>query len=331
MNIRSAYSFRTINVAGAIITAAMIAAACGSDDDTTVAPVTAAETTTTAPETDGTVPIRGEHPCDLGEGKIEGAYCLVDGQWWFDAGAGFWVESDGPTPTTTTVAEPPVPSLSVEPVEVEEGPNTFTLEGTGFDPGAIVATVVCDTPTVIDGVFDPEADPEEHCDLESLEVHEVDEGGSFTTQQDFVVSDDVLLVVGDATDPLAYAPVTVVTHPPADDESNEQPETVDTVTVPAEPEPEQEPDLPPPDDWHCETTSEGTEVCSPTDDYECVDTDEGLICVDPVPALEPEPEPAPDLLPSCTEGFGAGRVRTLTSTTAGGNLLPCGSRRRRRL
>lgn len=111
MNIRSAYSFRTINVAGAIITAAMITAACGSDDDTTVAPATAAETTTTAPETDGTVPIRGEHPCDLGEGQIEGEYCLVDGQWWFNAGAGNWIERDGPPPVyDTPVLEPDEPT-----------------------------------------------------------------------------------------------------------------------------------------------------------------------------------------------------------------------------
>ena len=333
MNIRSAYSFRTINVAGAIIAAAMIAAACGSDDDTTVAPVTAAETTTTAPETDGTVPIRGEHTCDLGEGQIEGAYCLVDGQWWFDAGAGFWVESDGPTPTTTTVAEPPVPSLAVEPVEVEEGPNTFTLEGTGFDPGTLVGTVICDTPSVAGAVIDSEAMPDEYCDLESLEVHQVDEVGNFTSERDVVVSDDVLWVVGDATDPLAFAPVDVVPASETDDEQTTpsvptvsdvvpEPEPEPAPTQETAPEPEPEPDtvLPPPDDWHCVTTEHGTEVCSPTDDYECVETAEGRVCgeKEPVATPEPEPDPAPDVLSRCTEGYGSGRVRTLTGTTVGG-------------
>ena len=88
----------TTRILVAAVAMSLLAAACGSDDtEQTVAPSTTTSTTTTG------APVSTEHPCDTGEGQIEGNYCLVDGQWYADAGAGHWVESDGPpVPTTTT-------------------------------------------------------------------------------------------------------------------------------------------------------------------------------------------------------------------------------------
>ena len=98
----------------------MIAAACGGEDAPAVidTPSDTAATTTVVETT-----VREEHPCNTGEGQIEGNYCLVDGQWYADAGAGHWVESDGPPVTTTTVAamtEEEIVEIQQEIAEVVE-------------------------------------------------------------------------------------------------------------------------------------------------------------------------------------------------------------------
>ena len=113
MTLRKTHSLRHLNLVAAIAVAALIAAACGGDDAPTAIDTpsdTAAATTVVD------TPVRGEHPCDTGEGQIEGNFCLIDGQWYADAGAGHWVESDGPpATTTTTVAEPATESAVEQP------------------------------------------------------------------------------------------------------------------------------------------------------------------------------------------------------------------------
>ena len=108
----------TARIIVAAVAMSLLAAACGSDDtEQTVAPSTTTSTTTTG------APVSTEHPCDTGEGQIEGNYCLVDGQWYADAGAGHWVESDGPPVTTTTVAamtEEEIVEIQQEIAEVVE-------------------------------------------------------------------------------------------------------------------------------------------------------------------------------------------------------------------
>ena len=120
MTLRITHNFRHLNLVAAILVAALIAAACGGEDAPAVidTPSDTAATTTVV-ET----PVREEHPCGTGEGQIEGNYCLVDGQWWADAGAGHWVESDGPPVTTTTVAamtEEQIVEIQQEIAEVVE-------------------------------------------------------------------------------------------------------------------------------------------------------------------------------------------------------------------
>ena len=120
MTLRITHNCRHLNLVAAILVAALIAAACGGEDAPAVidTPSDTAATTTVV-ET----PIREEHPCDTGEGQIEGNYCLVGSQWWADAGAGHWVESDEPPVTTTTVAamtEEQIVEIQQEIAEVVE-------------------------------------------------------------------------------------------------------------------------------------------------------------------------------------------------------------------
>ena len=120
MTLRITHNFRHLNFVAAIVVAALIAAACGGEDAPAVidTPSDTAATTTVVD-----APVREEHPCNTGEGQIEGNYCLVGSQWWADAGAGHWVESDGPPVTTTTVAamtEEQIVEIQQEIAEVVE-------------------------------------------------------------------------------------------------------------------------------------------------------------------------------------------------------------------
>ena len=100
MTLRITHNFRHLNLVAAILVAALIAAACGGEDAPAVidTPSDTAATTTVV-ET----PVREEHPCGTPQAETEDGYCFVDGQWYADAGAGHWVESDGPPVATTTV------------------------------------------------------------------------------------------------------------------------------------------------------------------------------------------------------------------------------------
>ena len=82
MTLRIAHNFRHLNIVAAIAVAALIAAACGGEDAPAVidTPSDTAATTTVVE-----APVREEHPCNAGEGQIEGGFCFVDGQWWADA------------------------------------------------------------------------------------------------------------------------------------------------------------------------------------------------------------------------------------------------------
>ena len=118
MTLRIAHNFRHTNFVAAIVVAALIAAACGGDDAPAVvdAPSDLTATTTVG---ESSTPVQEDHPCEAGEGQIEGRYCLVDGQWYANAGAGHWVESDGPPATTTTVVPDETVGSGVEEIEPE--------------------------------------------------------------------------------------------------------------------------------------------------------------------------------------------------------------------
>ena len=133
MTLQKTHSFRHLNSVAAIVLAALIAAACGGDDapDVIDTPSDTAATTTVVD-----APVREEHPCDTGEGQIEDGFCLVDGQWYTDAGAGIWVESDGPPVATTTAAD-----MTDEQQKIVEGviPVSEPDTDTDTDPGDTMA------------------------------------------------------------------------------------------------------------------------------------------------------------------------------------------------
>ena len=136
MTLQKTHSFRHLHFTAAIVLAALITAACGGDDTPTVLD-TPSETAATTTVVESSTPVDGgEHPCDTGEGQPEDPYCLVDGQWFFYAGAGHWVESDGPPATTTASPESaatPVADESDGPEDVQqpepEGVASDVVEG----------------------------------------------------------------------------------------------------------------------------------------------------------------------------------------------------------
>ena len=158
---------------------ALVAAACAGGSDVaevppttsavTVAPATSAVTVpsatsaVTVPQT-APEPEPGVHPCDLDTADVEDGFCLVDGQWWFDAGAGNWVESPGPTPTTTAAAattdERDATAADDEPVEAPRD-ESLGAETTTNDADAVEEpTVPADVPaTTVPGgeTTEPEA------------------------------------------------------------------------------------------------------------------------------------------------------------------------------
>lgn len=101
MIFRNAHRFRHTGFIAAIAVAAMTSAACGGDS-TVSPPEPLPVTPTTGDQTATYSTVDAPHPCDSEEAPIQdGGYCQIGGQWYADAGAGFWIESDGP-PTTTT-------------------------------------------------------------------------------------------------------------------------------------------------------------------------------------------------------------------------------------
>ena len=371
------------------------------------APAPRAAPTTTeapAPPTTTETPPEEPTPCtdpaseDLGDGFFE-----RDGLVYETTADGCMYRPGTPEATaapaaTTSAPEPDLepetvevfePSLTVVPVNVVEGRNTFTLQGSGFDPDLAIFTMMCD---LADGLSEDEmvaavdSLDASDCDLGSLEPATVNSGGSFAVTRDAVAVSDFVWVasdpgriqaagaavfVGPAPEPEPTTTTTAQPEPepepttepgPAPNPEPEptaepEPQADPPPTTTTAPEPEECPDgqhahdgegchldetaesepvAPPPDDWHCVEVGEGVVECSPTDDYICADTAEGRVCEprdaetaarlaaedepepEPAPEPEPEPEPAAGLLSRCTEGYGAGRVRILTGTTAGG-------------
>ena len=131
MTLQKTHSFRHLHFTAAIVLAALIAAACGGDDapDAIDTPSDAAAATTVVD-----APVREEHPCETREAQIEGGFCLVDGQWYADAGAGIWVESDGPPVATTTAAD-----MTDEQQKIVEGVIPVSEPDTDTDPGDTMA------------------------------------------------------------------------------------------------------------------------------------------------------------------------------------------------
>ena len=101
--------FRLFRIAAVAAAVALVAAACaGGSDVAEVPPTTSAVTVapaTSAVAAPQAAPEPVVHPCDLDTADVEDGFCLVDGQWWFDAGADSWVESPGPPAPTTTAAD----------------------------------------------------------------------------------------------------------------------------------------------------------------------------------------------------------------------------------
>ena len=132
--------FRLFRIAAVAAAVALVAAACaGGSDVAEVPPTTSAVTVapaTSAVAAPQAAPEPVVHPCDLDTADVEDGFCLVDGQWWFDAGADSWVESPGPPAPTTTAADAttdeqdataaddePVEAPRDEPLEAETATN----------------------------------------------------------------------------------------------------------------------------------------------------------------------------------------------------------------
>ena len=104
--------FNHISIIAVVAVASLVTAACGGDEDSAVI-----DTPSTTTVVESAPPVQEEQPCDTPQAEIQDdGYCYVDGQWYADAGAGNWVESDEP-PATTTV------ELQVEQPVVEESPS----------------------------------------------------------------------------------------------------------------------------------------------------------------------------------------------------------------
>lgn len=258
MNIRSAYSFRTINVAGAIIAAAMIAAACGSDEEPAVAPVVSTETTTTITESSVTVPVQDEFPSTTTTAGAETPEPELEPEPVQDAAPNLDVEpitapTDEPEPTTTTVppdAEPvdePTSSTDVpQATEPEDGPEPEPGDSSETDP--------------------PDASVESPADnTEPVEPVETDTG----------------------SEP-GPAPTTTLPDPEPEPEPEDEPEP--------EPEPVEdtlpEPEVIPSEGVVCTPDADGNIICPQDipDGAACVPTDDGGLLCHP-PGWEPDPGP----------------------------------------
>ena len=115
-----------------------------------------------------------------------------------------------PEPTTTTLPEPEsvqaaAASLTVEPVTVPEGLNTFTLEGSGLDPDLEIWTLLCP----LASGFTEDTPQEElaaamaavtaaDCDLTTTQKATIDAEGSFTMTRDAIVMANFMWVASDA-------------------------------------------------------------------------------------------------------------------------------------
>ena len=105
--------FNHISIIAVVAVASLVTAACGGDEDSAVI-----ETPSTTTAVESVPHEHEEQPCDTPQAEIQDdGYCYVDGQWYADAGAGYWVESDAP-PVSTTVEQPVVEESPSETVDV---------------------------------------------------------------------------------------------------------------------------------------------------------------------------------------------------------------------
>ena len=278
MTLRITHNFRHLNLVAAILVAALIAAACGGEDAPAVidTPSDTAATTTVV-ET----PVREEHPCGTGEGQIEGNYCLVGSQWWADAGAGHWVESDGPpVPTTTTTdiyGETYTPGDVVAASEFfpeEQLPADLLCEiqeDTALSCWIVPEPLVAPATTTVPTTTAPEDKP-----VPTTTVP-VEKPAPTTTVP-------VSQPPATTTTVAEEKPAPTTTTVPEDTEDEPKPLAVGDV-VPA---PELFPDENPPDDLVCEIQTDGQPTCwtEPEDDPQ-----NDAVWVPPVAGMVPEPFP----------------------------------------
>ena len=119
------------------------------------------------------------------------------------------VELDDAPATTTTAAEPEpaqiAPSLVVDPVTVSEGLNTFTITGSGFDPGVKTWVFLCPLASEVS-----EDTPEDElaaamsaitaadCDLGTTSSVPFEDDGSFVTEREAIVIGNFMWTASDA-------------------------------------------------------------------------------------------------------------------------------------
>ena len=274
MNIRSAYSFRTINVTGAIIAAAMIAAACGSDEEPAVAPVVPAATTTTITEASVTVPVQDESPSTTTTAGAETSEPELE-----------------PEPVQDAA-----PNLDVEPVTAptdEPEPTTTTVPSTAEQVDESTAS------TTVPQVTEPEDGAEPEPDAEPDDsTKTIPPDASVDPPADGTETEPAVIDTGPEPEP-GPAPTTTLPEPepepePTDNEAKPDPE--------AEPEPAPDPDPEPVDDILpepevipsegvvCNPDADGVYDCDIPENAACVPTDDGgLLCYPP--GWEPDPGP----------------------------------------
>ena len=278
-----------------VVVAALIAASCGTDEPDVVQP--RAETAATVAEQPTTTVEEAVANTDTDSSPEDDEELAPT--------TTAAVEASEPEPEPKPV-QAAAPSLVVDPVTVPEGLNTFTLEGSGFDPGLTTWTLLCPLePSLSEETPEEElvaamgAVAEADCDLSSAREAVIDDDGTFSVQRDAIVNPQNFMWVASDADQtrVAAAAVFVSTEepeqtstdvPPAAEPSDE-PEPVDqpaSTTVPQATEPEAGPE---PD---AETTSTETTPPDASVDPLAGETETDSLEPDTGPDPAPEPEPA---------------------------------------
>jgi hypothetical protein len=225
------------------------------------------------------VPVRGEHPCDLGEGQIEGEYCLVDGQWWFNAGAGNWIESDGPPTTTTAPGVDAADGSDADSVVTEEDALVVSSEELTEDTDEASAPRE-------DIIEDTAGQPAENQPEQTR-----DDSAPVEATEDNTATPVTSLPPTTTTEPEQSQ----VTEPATDENQPEQPEATEQPETTVDPEPTLENDASSDDDIVCTLTESGNVSCPEAipEDYTCDGIpDGGVVCYPP--ESEPADEQGPD-------------------------------------
>ena len=112
-------------------------------------------------------------------------------------------------PTTTDPLEPTGPALMASPATVPAaGQYTFTVTGSGWQPGLSVNVLVCTSPNPLNSGMTPQQieqavapiaqNPFAHCNIGNLAFATVGSDGSFTTTWTGSIGPNALLSAGDA-------------------------------------------------------------------------------------------------------------------------------------